>query len=75
MCNTNASAHATVIGGIRLALEDIRKVPAYLHKYRSNIKKIAVRTLNRHLQESQCSVGLHETLSLDDYGMTFTVFV
>ena len=73
MCNTNASAHATVIGGIRLALEDIRKVPAYLHKYRSNIKKITVRTLNRHLQESQCSVGLHETLSLDDYGMTFTV--
>ena len=73
MCNTNASAHATVIGGIRLALEDIRKVPAYLQKYRTQIKKIAVRTLTRHLQESQCSVGLHETLSLEDYGMTFTI--
>ena len=47
MCNTNASAHATVIGGIRLALEDIRKVPAYLQKYRTQIKKIAVRTKGR----------------------------
>ena len=72
-CNTNASAHATIIGGIRLALSDIRKVPAYLHKYRQNIKKIAVRTLTRHLLDSQCSVGLHETLSLEDYGMTLTV--
>ena len=73
ICNTNASAHATVIGGIRLPLEDIRKVPAYLQRYRNNIKKIAVRILNRHFQESQCSVGLHETLTLDDYGMTFTI--
>ena len=73
MCNTNASAHATIIGGIRLTLEDIRRVPAYLQKYRTQIKKIAVKTLTRHLQESQCSVGLHETLSLEDYGMTFTV--
>ena len=73
VCNTNASAHATVIGGIRLALTDIRKVPAYLQRYRPNIKKVAVRILQRHLQESQCSAGLHETLTLDDYGMTFTV--
>ena len=72
-CNTIASAHATIIGGIRLALNDIRKVPAYLHRYRQNIKQIAVRALTRHLQDSQCSVGLHETLSMEDYGMTFTV--
>ena len=73
ICNTNASAHATIIGGIRLAVEDIRRIPAYVQRYRTNIKKVAVRVLNRHLQESQCSVGLHETLSLDDYCMTFTV--
>ena len=72
-CNTNASAHATIIGGIRLAVEDIRKVPAYLHRYRMNIKKIAVKALSRHLQDSQCSVGLNESLSMEDYGMTFTV--
>ena len=73
VCNTNASAHATIIGGFRLALDNIRKVPAYLQRYRNNIKKIAVRILNRHLHKSQCSVGLHETLTLDDYGMTFMV--
>ena len=73
VCNTNASAHATIIGGFRLALDDIRKVPAYLQRYRNNIKKLAVRILNRHLHESQCSAGLHETLTLEDYGMTFMV--
>ena len=73
VCNTNASAHATIIGGIRLAIEDIRIVPAYLQRYRVNIKKVAIRMLNRHFHESQCSAGLHESLSIDDYGMTFMV--
>ena len=73
VCNNNASGHPTMIGGMRLAMDEIRKVPAYLCRYRNNIKKIAVGMLTWHLIDTQCTIGLNETMSLKAFGMTFTV--
>jgi hypothetical protein len=71
--NSNCTGSPHVLGGMRLAIFDIRKVPAYLVKYRRLIKHHAVKALIRHFTEIQCSVGASETLRLDDFGMSFTV--
>jgi hypothetical protein len=71
--NSNCAGQTTLIGGLRLALADIRKVPAYIHRNRSNIKYYAVKCLDRHMRFSQCSIGLGETLALDDYGMSCSI--
>ncbi len=71
--NTNCTGCSPVFGGIRLGLKDIRKVPAYLSKYKRLIKQHAVKALTQHLQDMQCSLGAGELINIDEFGMTFTV--
>ena len=71
--NSNCTGSPHVFGGMRLAILDIQKVPAYLTKYRRLIKQHAVKALMKHFSEMQCGAGAAETLGLDDFGMTFTV--
>ena len=71
--NGNCPGSTSMIGGIRLSLTDIRKAPAYVSKYRQQIKAHAVKFLTTHLQAMQCSIGATETLAPEDYGMTFSM--
>jgi hypothetical protein len=71
--NHNGTDAATVIGGLRLQLEDCRKIPAYLAKYKAQVRLYAVQCLKRHLIETQCSAGATEILIAEDFGMSFMV--
>ena len=62
-----------VIGGIRINCSDIRKAPAYLSRNRRLIKQHATRCLMKHFQDMQSGAGANETLTVDDFGMTFSV--
>lgn len=71
--NNNCPGSTSMIGGMRLALTDVRRAPAYLSKYKRQIKAHAMKALTRHIMEMQCCIGLHEALSSDDYGMSFAI--
>jgi len=71
--NHNHPDSATVIGGIRLKLEDIKRVPAYIAKYKSRVKAHAIDVLQRHLIDTQCPAGVSEEIAPDDYTITFMV--
>ena len=71
--NTSCAGSSSVIGGIRINLQEIRKAPAYLSRNRRLIKQHAVRALTQHYQEMNFGLGAAEALTLDDYGMSFTV--
>jgi hypothetical protein len=72
--NSNCTGSPHVFGGMRLAILDIKKVNAYLAKYkRLIIKQHAVKALMRHFSKMQCSARAAKTLGLNDFGMTFTV--
>jgi hypothetical protein len=51
--------------------EDPLLVPAYLSKYKLQIKAHAISTLDSHLREINNPVGCGEYLSAEDYGITF----
>ena len=71
--NHNGVGSTTMIGGIRINVADIREIPAYvdLNKYR--IKRYAVKALERHLRTTQCATGVGESLTEDDYGVSFSL--
>ena len=71
--NGNCPGTTSMIGGMRLHLADIRKAPAYLSKYKQQIKLHAIKALNRHFREMQCGLGAAETLFPDDFGMSFSL--
>ncbi len=71
--NSNCTGSPHVFGGMRLSILDIKRVPAYLSKYRRLIKQHAIHALMQHFKEMQCGVGAAEELCTDDFGMTFTV--
>ena len=71
--NTSCSGSSSVIGGIRIGLQDVRKAPAYLSRNRRLIKQHAVRIMMKHYQDMNFGLGAAETLHLDDFGMTFTL--
>ena len=71
--NGNCPGTTSMIGGIRLSLTDVRKAPAYVTKYRQQIKSHAVKALNRHFRDMQCGLGANEALCPDDFGMSFSV--
>jgi hypothetical protein len=62
-----------VIGGIRINCSDIRRAPAYLSRNRRLIKQHATRCLIKHFQDMQSGAGANEALTIDDFGMTFSV--
>jgi hypothetical protein len=71
--NLNATGMATMIGGTRIALADIRKVPAYLARNKEIIRQHAVAALTQHYIDAQCPSGVLETLCYDDYSITFSL--
>ena len=71
--NGSCPGAASMIGGVRTGLTDVKKIPAYLERNRGNIKTHAITALTRHFRDSQCSAGVTESLMHDDYGMTFTL--
>ncbi|MDP2788964.1 MAG: hypothetical protein Q8O46_02845 [bacterium] len=58
---------------MRINLVEIKKIPAYLSKYESVIKFQAVKHLTRHFLDTQWCTGIGETLTLDDYGITYSI--
>ena len=71
--NSNCPGATNLIGGFRLALGDVRKMPAYLAKNKNKIRAYAVKTLERHILTNLCSIGAGDTLCSDEYGISFTV--
>jgi hypothetical protein len=71
--NNNCTGATSLIGGIRLALDDIRKVPAYLDRHANRIKHYAVVCLDRHIKANQCPIGAGEYLAQEDYGISFSL--
>jgi hypothetical protein len=71
--NNNCPGASTLIGGIRLVMRDVRKIPAYLSKYESQVKERALFALKRHFIENQCALGATENLCPDDFGMSYSV--
>ena len=71
--NGNCAGSTSLIGGMRLSIQDIKKVPAYLSKNKTQLKKHAIRRLEDHFQSMQCCIGATEKLGVDDYGMSFSV--
>jgi hypothetical protein len=62
-----------IIGGIRINCSDIRRAPAYLSRNKRLIKQHATRALMKHFQDMQAGAGANETLTVFDFGMTFSV--
>jgi hypothetical protein len=71
--NNNCPGASTMIGGVRLAMGDVRKIPAYLSKYEGQVKERALFYLKKHFLENQCSLGATENLCPDDFGMSYSV--
>ncbi len=71
--NPNTTASVQNIGGVRLVLDDIRKVPAYIYANEQRIKQIAIKMLDKHIRRAVCPVGAGEALTADDYSLTFAV--
>jgi hypothetical protein len=71
--NNNCTGATSLIGGIRLTLDDIKKVPAYLDRNASRIKHFAIMCLDRHIKANQCPTGVGEYLAIEDYGVSFSL--
>jgi hypothetical protein len=71
--NLNCVGATNLIGGIRISLDDIRRIPAYFARYKSMVKLHTLRFLGHHFREKQCSTGATETLVADNYGLLFTM--
>ena len=71
--NGNCAGSTSLIGGMRLAITDIKRVPAYLSRNKHQLKVRAMSYLNAHFRNMQCCIGANESLCLDDYGMSFSV--
>ena len=71
--NGNAVGSSSMIGGLRLGLTDIRKVPAYLSRHKGSIKQHGINMLNKHFTDTQCAMGAGELIPQEEYGLSFSV--
>ena len=71
--NTNSIGATSLIGGKRLNLADISRLPAYLAKHEETIKVHAMHLLLSHFQSTQCSTGVGETLTTQDISLSFSI--
>jgi len=69
--NNNCPDAAERIGSFRIRQNDIRKIPSYCARYKPQIKARAVEALNRHIRDNHCAVAVIETLTVDDYSISF----
>jgi hypothetical protein len=70
--NMNSMGATNMVGASRITQQDPRKVPAYLSKYKSVIRQHAVGLLQGHFSDVQCSTGVNENLSHEDYSISFS---
>ena len=71
--NSGCPGTFPVIGGVRINLEDIRKVPQYLHQNQALIKQHGARILLEHWKALNFGMGSVEHLTVEDFGIVFTV--
>ena len=70
--NSNSSGATTMVGVTRIGLADPRKVPAFLQRNVAIIRQHAVSALQTHFRLTLCSTGVLETLSPEDYSISFS---
>jgi hypothetical protein len=70
--NQNSLGATTMIGATRIGVQDPRKIPLYIHRYKTIIRQHAVATLQQHMLDTQCSTGVLENLTVEDYSISFS---
>ena len=70
--NSNSSGATTMVGVTRIGLADPRKMPAFLQRNVAIIRQHAVSALQTHFRLTLCSTGVLETLSPEDYSISFS---
>lgn len=70
--NQNSTGATTMIGVTRIGLSDPRKVPAFLQRNVAIIRQHAVAALQTHFKLTLCSAGVLESLSPEDYSISFS---
>ena len=71
--NTNCAGSASLIGGIRIGVVDIRLIPKYLSKWKSYLRLHGIKYLARQMIDTHCPVAAGEVLFPEDYGISFTL--
>jgi hypothetical protein len=71
--NMNATGATTLIGGTRIHVRDIRKLPSFLDRHTAIVREYAVTQLHQHLLDTHCATGVTESLSFEDYSLSFSV--
>ena len=70
--NQNSTGATTMVGVTRIGLSDPRKMPAFLQRNVGIIRQHAVAALQTHFKLTLCSAGVLETLSPEDYSISFS---
>ena len=70
--NTNSFGSSSVYGEARTNVVDPRKIPLYLSKYKQFIRNHAVERLKIHFKDTHVSTGVTETLTAEDYSISFS---
>lgn len=70
--NINSLGSSSVFGGARTNIVDPRRIPMFLHKYKNVIRSHAVNRLATHFKDTHVSAGVTETLTADDYSISFS---
>ena len=71
--STTVTGHTSAIGVLRLAFDDIRRVPAYLEKYEQNFRVYAYQMLWDHIRRTRNGTCAVEEVVADDIGLSFNV--
>lgn len=71
--NHNCHDMTSIFGGVRLKLETVTLFPEYLAENEGKLKAHAVAQLHRHLLRCQCIAGANETLTIDDYSVSYSI--
>lgn len=64
---------ATIIGGMRLEITEIEKVPRYLSLYKGFIRKQAALHLHRHFVDARSPIGAGEAVCDNDFSLSYSV--
>ena len=67
----NSNGSATMIGGIRVELRDIRKVPQYLSQNKPLIWQHCAEMLHQHLLGTQCPAAVNEMVTYEDFSISY----
>ena len=70
--NLNSIGATNMIGATRINVTDARHVPMYLWRNKTIVRQHAVAALQQHLLDTQCSTGVMETLTVEDYSLSFS---